>query len=93
MSKTTFGAMEPQPYKVNVTLEVACDSNHIQRTTGKLARYIDGLPLPDDQREKLVELVQDHIKAVEQYSYSAGFSLGVDYGKNTAANDNAEQKD
>lgn len=93
MSKTTFDALEPQPYKVNVTLEVACDSNHIQRTTGKLARYIDGLPLPDDQRGKLVELVQEHIKAVEQYSYSAGFSLGVDYGRDTATNDDAEQED
>ena len=44
-----------------VHAQAECDSNHIQQTTGKLARYIDGLPLPDDQREKLVELVQGYI--------------------------------
>ncbi len=93
MNNTTFEALEPQPYKISVCLEVVCDSSHIQRTTGKLARYIDSLPLPDDQREKLVELVQEHIKVVEQYSYSAGFSLGVDYGRDTATNDDAEQED
>lgn len=87
MSKTTFETLEPQQYKVSVTLEVSCDSNHIQRTTGKLAQYIDSLSLSDDQREKLVELMQEHIRAVEQHSYSSGFSLGVDYGKDTAAND------
>ena len=86
MNNTTFEALEPQPYKISVCLEVVCDSSHIQRTTGKLARYIDSLP----QRGKLVELVQDHIKAVEQHSYSSGFSLGIDYGKDTAANDDSE---
>lgn len=92
MNNTTFEALEPQPYKISVCLEVVCDSSHIQRTTGKLARYIDSLPLQDTQRGKLVELVQDHIKAVEQHSYSSGFSLGIDYGKDTAVNDDAEQE-
>ncbi len=90
MSNTTFETLEPQPYTVNLTLEVLCDSRNIQRTTGKLARFIDGLRLPEDQHGKLVGLIQEHIKAVEQHSYSSGFSLGVDYGRDAAANDDGE---
>ena len=53
MSKTTFDALEPQPYKINVTMEVSCDSGNISQTTAALAGYIDGLGITNEQRKKL----------------------------------------
>ena len=87
MNKTTFEALEPQSYKVNVTLEVSCDSGNISQTTAALAGYIDGLDITDDQRKKLATLVQAQIGAVEKKAHSDGFSLGVDFGRDLAAND------
>ena len=51
MSNTTFETLEPQPYTVNLTLEVLCDSRNIQRTTGKLARFIDAAANDDGELE------------------------------------------
>lgn len=93
MNKTVFDALEPQPYKVNVTLEVACDSGNISQTTAALAGYIDGLGITDDQRKKLATLVQAQIGAVEKKAHSDGFSLGVDFGRDLAANDDAGLED
>ncbi len=87
MSKTTFDALEPQPYKINVTMEVSCDSGNISQTTAALAGYIDGLGITNEQRKKLTTLVQAQIKAVERKAHSDGFSLGVDFGRDLAAND------
>ena len=87
MSKTTFEALEPQSYKVNMTLEVSCDSGNISQTTAELAGYIDGLDITNEQRKKLTTLVQAQIKAVERKAHSDGFSLGVDFGRDLAAND------
>ena len=87
MSKTTFDALEPQPYKINVTMEVSCDSGNISQTTAALAGYIDGLGITNEQRKKLTTLVQAQIKAVERKAHSDGFSLGVDFGGDLAAND------
>ena len=93
MNKTTFDALEPQPYKVNVTLEVACDSGNISQTTAALAGYIDGLGITNAQREKLITLVQAQIGAVEKKAHFDGFSLGIDFGRDLAANNVAEQED
>ena len=87
MNKTTFEALEPQSYKVNMTLEVSCDSGNISQTTAELAGYIDGLGITNEQRKKLTTLVQAQIKAVERKAHSDGFSLGVDFGRDLAAND------
>ena len=87
MNKTTFETLEPQPYKVNVTMEVSCDSGNISQTTAALAGYIDGLGITNEQRKKLTTLVQAQIKAVERKAHSDGFSLGVDFGRYLAAND------
>ena len=87
MNKTTFEALEPQSYKVNMTLEVSCDSGNISQTTAELAGYIDGLDITNEQRKKLTTLVQAQIKAVERKAHSDGFSLGVDFGRDLAAND------
>lgn len=87
MNKTTFETLEPQPYKVNVTMEVSCDSGNISQTTAALAGYIDGLGITNEQRKKLTTLVQAQIKAVERKAHSDGFSLGVDFGRDLAAND------
>lgn len=87
MNKTTFEALEPQSYKVNMTLEVSCDSGNISQTTAALAGYIDGLGITNEQRKKLTTLVQAQIKAVERKAHSDGFSLGVDFGRDLAAND------
>jgi len=87
LSKTTFDALEPQPYKINVTMEVSCDSGNISQTTAALAGYIDGLGITNEQRKKLTTLVQAQIKAVERKAHSDGFSLGVDFGRDLAAND------
>ena len=81
MNKTTFDALEPQPYKVNVTMEVSCDSGNISQTTAALAGYIDGLGITNEQRKKLTTLVQAQIKAVERKAHSDRFSLGVDFGR------------
>ena len=93
MNKTTFDALEPQPYKVNVTLEVACDSGNISQTTAALAGYIDGLGITNEQREKLITLVQAQIGAVEKKAHFDGFSLVIDFGRDLAANNVAEQED
>lgn len=86
MNKTTFDALEPQPYKVNVTLEVSCGSGNINRTTAELAGYIDALGITNNQRKELTGLIQAQIKAVEKKAYSDGFSFGVDFGRDLAAN-------
>lgn len=93
MNKTTFEALEPQSYKVNMTLEVSCDSGNISQTTAELAGYIDGLDITDDQRKKLATLVQAQIGAVEKKAHFDGFSLGIDFGRDLAANNVAEQED
>lgn len=87
MNGTTFEALEPQPYKVNVTLEVSCDSGNISQTTATLAGYIDGLGITNEQRKNLTTLVQAQIKAVQTKAHADGFSLGVDFGRDLAAND------
>lgn len=93
MNKTTFETLEPKPYRINVTLEVSCDSGNISQTTAALAGYIDGLDITDDQRGKLAALVQAQIGAVEKKAHSDGFSLGIDFGRDLAANNDAEQED
>ena len=68
-------------------MEVSCDSGNISQTTAALAGYIDGLGITNEQRKKLTTLVQAQIKAVERKAHSDGFSLGVDFGRDLAAND------